>query len=99
MRLISQDGRVDFPYEQVGVTIDAADEKTIIAFPVNAADETYWNMAKYSTKKRASMAMKLLTYTYTRRKYVEDYFQLPSDNEIEEKYNMFLKKNIICFFK
>lgn len=45
------------------------------------------------------MAMKLLTYTYTRRKYVEDYFQLPSDNEIEEKYNMFLKKNIICFFK
>lgn len=51
MRLISQDGRVDLPYEQVGVTIDAADEKTIIACPVNAADETYWNMAKYSTKK------------------------------------------------
>ena len=41
MRLISQDGSIDLPYKQVVVTIDVADEKTIIACPVNVADEPY----------------------------------------------------------
>ena len=64
MRMISQDGKVDLPYEQVVVTINAADEKTIIACPVNVADETYWNMAKYSTKEKAAKAMEELRTEY-----------------------------------
>lgn len=89
MRLISQDGRVDLPYEQIAVAMDTVKKIMIIAYTVNSDDDTVWKVAEYSTKEKASMAMKLLTYTYTRRKYVEDYFQFPSDNEIEEKYNMF----------
>lgn len=87
MRLISQDGRVDLPYEQVCVSIDILSWLTIKVCPLAKVDS--WTFAFYSTKERASMAMKLLTYTYTRRKYVEDYFQFPSDNEIEAQYNMF----------
>ena len=64
MRVISQDGRVDFPYEQFVVAIDATTETTILSFPTGLADDTHFNLAEYSTKEKAAKAMEMLRGTY-----------------------------------
>lgn len=60
MRIISQDGRFDLPYELVAVSIDTVDEMMIIAYAVNLEDSEIWNLAEYSTKAKAAKAMEML---------------------------------------
>lgn len=64
MRIISQDGRVDLPYEQFVVAIDATTETTILSFPTDLADDTHFNLAEYSTKEKAEKAMEMLRTEY-----------------------------------
>lgn len=64
MRIISQNGKVDLPYEQIAISIDCDDEMTIIAYAVNSEDDTIWNLAEYSTKEKAEKAMKMLRAEY-----------------------------------
>lgn len=104
MRLISQDGSIDLPYEQVVVTINADDKKTIIACPVNVADETYWNMAKYSTKAKAAKAMEMLRTEYDTPSSGGDYlmvWQFPKDSLVDSEVDRVpctlcnIKKNMV----
>lgn len=60
MRIISQDGRFDLPYELVAVSIDTVDEMMIIAYAVNSEDSEIWNLAEYSTKAKAEKVMEML---------------------------------------
>ena len=64
MRMISQNGKVDFPYEQFVVAIDATTKTSIPAFPASVADDTYFNLAEYSTKEKAEKAMEELRTEY-----------------------------------
>lgn len=64
MRIISQNGEVDFPYEQFVVAIDATTKTSILAFPASVADDTYFNLAEYSTKEKVEKAMKMLRAEY-----------------------------------
>lgn len=64
MRIISQNGEVDFPYEQFVVAIDATTKTSILAFPASVADDTYFNLAEYSTKEKAAKAMEMLRTEY-----------------------------------
>lgn len=64
MRIISQNGKVDLPYEQIAISIDCDDEMTIIAYAVNSEDDTIWNLAEYSTKAKAAKAMEMLRTEY-----------------------------------
>jgi len=66
MRLISQDGRVDLPYEQIAVAMDTVDKIMIIAYTVNSDDDTVWKLAEYSTEEKAEKAMKTLRTEYER---------------------------------
>lgn len=66
MRIISQDGRIDLPYEQVGVQINNLNKKDIIAYPIHVAGESYWALAKYSTEEKAVKAMEMLITEYER---------------------------------
>ena len=104
MRLISQDGSIDLPYKQVVVTINADDEKTIIACPVNVADETYWNMAKYSTKEKANKVMQTLRMEYDTPSSGGDYlmvWQFPKDSLVDSEVDRVpctlcnIKKNMV----
>lgn len=60
MKVISQDGRIDLPYEQVGVQINNLNKKDIIAYPIHVAGESHWTLAKYSTEEKAVKAMEML---------------------------------------
>lgn len=65
MRIISQDGRIDLPYEKVGVQTNNLDKKAIIAYPIHVAGESHWTLAHYSTKEKAEEVMKMLRTGYS----------------------------------
>ena len=62
MRIISQNGKVDLPYEQIAISIDCDDERTIIAYAVSSG--TIWELAEYSKKEKAEKAMEELRTEY-----------------------------------
>lgn len=93
MRVISQDGRIDLPYEQIVVVNNTVDEMAIIAYAVNSYDDTVWKLAEYSTKEKAEKAMEELRTEYGSYRTVEgnmfysafDYpkvFRLPQDGDV-----------------
>lgn len=93
MRIISQNGKVDLPYEKIAISIDCDDEMTIIAYAVNSDDDTIWNLAEYSTKEKAEEVMKMLRTEYLKTHaaiidkdyFVTNYpkvFQFPPDREV-----------------
>lgn len=62
MRIISQGGKIDLPYEQISISIDCDDERTIIAYAVSSG--TIWELAEYSKKEKAEKAMEMLRTEY-----------------------------------
>ena len=91
MRMISQNGKVDLPYEQIGVQINNLNKKDIIAYPIHVAGESHWTLAKYSTEEKAVKAMEMLRETWINETVeFEDgishrniIFKFPQDDEIE----------------
>lgn len=71
MRIISQDGFIDLPYENIGVSINHSDNTEIIAYPtyVNIIDKGFWKIAKYSTEAKAQKAMEMLREEYGKHIY------------------------------
>lgn len=94
MRIISQNGRVDLPYEQIAIAIDYDYKMTIIAYAVNSDDDTIWKLAEYSTEEKAVNAMKKLRAEYEKFQetksingsyFALDYpkvFRFPWDSEV-----------------
>ena len=85
MRVISQDGTLDFPYENSFVFIDTrAKEATFVRMQAIGDNETSIT-AKYSTKEKAKKAMEMLREEY--QKYAsQNYmkvFQFPAEEELE----------------
>lgn len=88
MRIISQSGRIDIPYEMAVVYVEY---ESVIA---KVGDERY-SMGKYSTEEKAFKAMKMLREKYllyksaTNTKSFYEFFdnpkvfQFPQDDEIE----------------
>lgn len=93
MRIISQDGRFDLPYELVVVSIDTVDKMTIIAYAVNSDDSEIWKLAEYSTKEKAVKVMEMLRTEYGNYKQARNdtfyfafnypkVFRFPQDSEV-----------------
>ena len=85
MRVISQDGTLDFPYENSIVFIDTrAKEAAFVRMQAIGDNETSIT-AKYSTEEKAKKAMEMLRKEY--QKYAsQNYmkvFQFPAEEELE----------------
>ena len=91
MRIISQNGITDIPYDLYGVRQLKSDLSKIIAF--TNGDE-FLIMAEYSTKAKAKKAMEMLRNEYMQYATAksEDYwfafdypkvFQFPADEDVE----------------
>lgn len=80
MRVISQDGTMDFPYENSVVFINPRDMSTVRIAAIGDNDDGM--IAKYSTGKSALKAMEML-----RNEFAEHgesgFFQFPQGDEIE----------------
>lgn len=86
MRVISQDGMVDLPYENIGISINHHSTTDIIAYPTcnYSSDSEFWIMALYSTEAKAKNAMKMLRTAYA-GKFV-------TNADISEDFNERLKE-------
>lgn len=62
MRIISQDGSIDVPYETTSLSISTAN--TIIVYPLTAGTRGTM-IAHYSTEEKVKKAMEMLHNTYT----------------------------------
>ena len=71
MRLISQDGMIDVPYENVCVSINYRNKNQIIAWNFGCEDCEIEKMATYSTETKALKAMEMLRETYLSRMELE----------------------------
>lgn len=91
MRIISQGGKIDLPYEQISISIDCDDERTIIAYAVSSG--TIWELAEYSKKEKAEKAMEMLRTEYGNYKQAKSseyyfafnyprVFRFPYDSEV-----------------
>lgn len=91
MRIISQGGKIDLPYEQISISIDCDDERTIIAYAVSSG--TIWELAEYSKKEKAEKAMEMLRTEYGNYKQAKSseyyfafnypkVFRFPHDSEV-----------------
>ncbi len=96
MRILSQDGMIDVPYEKVIVQISGNGDNSIIAY-TNSEGEGYLTMAEYSTEAKAKRAMEMLREFYklhvaykamlTREK--ELFLKVQSEEERENTCGMF----------
>lgn len=65
MRIISQDGMIDFSYEQTVINIDYRDGKIIKAEGCHCDGEnSMFTIARYSTEAKARKAMEMLRDAY-----------------------------------
>ena len=91
MRIISQDGMIDVPYEDVCVNIDYRNRCDITVEGVHGG-ESHIVVAIYLIAEKAIRAMKMLRSHYRERVKEESYhngfcdhlyFQFPQDGEVE----------------
>lgn len=100
MRLISQDGRMDIPYENNIVYVYAVHDHNKernysvtgykIVTPVGYDDS--WTLGDYSTKEKTLQVMKMLQQQYMRHlttvlsdaKSESTYFKFPADEDVKE---------------
>lgn len=75
MRIISQGGHADFPYEEIALCIACED---IIA----THNDKEYLMARYSTMEKAQKAMEML-HTEWADYGSSGYFQFPNDEDVE----------------
>lgn len=67
MRVISQDGRLDFPYEGSVVFINPVDASEVRIVAIG--DDDNGMIAKYSTGEKAKKAMKMLRIAYENNEF------------------------------
>lgn len=90
MRILSQDGKHDFPYEKVCLEITSRGQ-IFAQGDIWGVEDNYIEVAKYSTEAKARKAMEMLRNEYHGYKIEETYqegteyyhpvFQFPQDKE------------------
>ena len=97
MRVISQDGKLDFPYENSVVFISLVDASEIRIVAIGDDDDVV--IAKYSTEEKAKKAMEMLrdTYQYGKRVEVPKFDESGIDKE--DDITLYNTRLINDFFK
>lgn len=95
MRILTQDGMADLPYESIGICINYHTKEEIIAYPAGtySPDDEYWTMARYSTESKAKKAMEMLHETYAGLPIIMQNVNVSEDvSELFDKW----KKQVVC---
>lgn len=90
MRLISQDGYVDIPYELSALSVGDFADKIVIYVRSKLFDEKPFVIAEYSSETKSLIVMESLRKTYSKNPnygaevdFFEDLvFQFPKDDEV-----------------
>ena len=68
MRIISQDGRFDLPYELVAISMHNIHQEQVIAKPIANTTKLYCVMGEYSKKEKAEKAMEKMKCLLRKKK-------------------------------
>lgn len=92
MRIVSQDGKFDLPYENLVVSISNRDANKIIAWSMSVESEAFVEMGECSTTEKAEKAMEMLHDAYRQNQFlsrvVTGYISTGTERH----------ENIECFF-
>lgn len=92
MRIISQDGEFDLPYEET--TFQVFDDGRIAAFSLSDLDSnTLITMAKYSTKEKAIKTMEMCRKQYSQCEFNK--LVIPKTDENLAKVSISLTGNVV----
>ena len=93
MRILSQNGEIDIPYDKCVVGLNQLDDKKIIAWWYGCDESEIIDLAEYSSKENAMKALYMLHEIYNHNKEEEVYregrhiyipvFRMPHDKEIK----------------
>lgn len=72
MRIISQDGMIDVPYEHAVINISYRNKKEIVANGINCNEDTPFTVAQYSEEEKAKKAMEMLRKAYSPILVIDD---------------------------
>ena len=75
MRLISQDGMIDVPYENVCISINYRNKNQITAWNFGCEDCEIATMATYSTETKALKVMEMLRNKYSKFEIFKSVYQ------------------------
>lgn len=91
MRIISQDGCCDIPYEQAVV---AHLDRTVVAYPLNdLGSSDYIQLASYSTEEKAIRAMEMCRKQYSQCEFNK--LVIPKTDENLAKVSISLTGNAV----
>lgn len=79
MRLISQDGTSDVPYERYSVCVIKDEYRNIYHIVCDYSEASYRRLAEYSTEEKAKKAMEMLRETYIGMPIVMQNFDVSED--------------------
>lgn len=86
MRILSQDGMCDYPYDEIGLSIGWRGDKEEYYIHWNCIQQKMCaKIATYSSLEKAQRAMEMLHNWYFANATAERLvFQFPADNELED---------------
>lgn len=85
MRIISQDGEFDLPYEET--TIQVFDNGTVAAFSLTELEsDAFFTMAKYSTREKAIKAMEMCREKYLSRMELDGGYDIVNGCYVQPNY-------------
>lgn len=80
MRLISQDGMIDVPYQKVIVSLSFICNTEIVGWWFGCPEEEVITLGNYSTEAKALKVMEMLR---EKNFWDKDVFKFPADEEVE----------------
>ena len=102
MRIISQDGMIDIPYENLCFSMDYRDSTRVIVWDIGSNNGDVVTIAKYSTQEKAMKVMEMLREKYLSRMELDGGYDAQSRQCIEEMgeltqaINKFWRKQLGC---
>ena len=94
MRVISQDGKLDFPYENSVVFINLVDASEIRIVAIGDDDDAV--IAKYSTEEKAKKAMEMLRERHTDNVFCREDIQYKAEIMLDEGFNIVREMMMKC---
>ena len=92
MRIVSQSGKFDLPYENLVVSISNRDAKKITAWSMSVEADTFAEMGEYSTAEKSNKVMEMLHDAYSKNQFLSRVITGYFSSEIERN------EKIECFF-
>ena len=94
MRVISQDGKLDFPYENSVVFINLVDASEVRIVAIGDDDDAV--IAKYSTEEKAKKAMEMLRERHTDNVFCREDIQYKAEIMLDEGLDIVREMMMKC---